>query len=456
MNNSIKLGSQHQVEIIDLTHTGEGVARIDNMIVFVEGGLPGDLAEIKINQIKKTYALGQMVELISASKDRVEAPCQYALKCGGCQLQEMSYEGQLVIKEKKVRDALTRIGGMESLTIEPISGMKSHQRYRNKAQFKVSKKGCGFYARKSHDLVMINDCLNQTSDTEAVIKSINQMIDLLGLSIYNEKSHKGYLRGVLWRTNLLGDQMIVLIVNGRKLSQKDAVIDILREGIPNLKSIFVNLNEKKGNTVMGNESRHVWGHKRLVEKIGDLKFAISPNSFFQVNSSQTEVLYNVVKDFAGLDGSQSVADLYCGTGTIGLYLAGQAKDVIGIEVVRDAIFDARENAGLNQIENARFIEGKSEIVLQELAQNEGYNPDLIILDPPRKGCEGELLEKIIELKTKKVIYVSCNPATLARDLKILTDSGYQVEKVQPVDLFPNTTHVETIILMTNSGSKAKK
>ncbi|MGD9473807.1 MAG: 23S rRNA (uracil(1939)-C(5))-methyltransferase RlmD [Eubacteriaceae bacterium] len=448
INEKIEIGSVHQVELIDLTHTGEGVARIDNMIVFVDGGLPGDVAEIKIKQIKKTYALGQMVELITPSGDRIEAPCIYAKDCGGCQLQEMTYSGQLAIKEKKVRDALTRIGGLEALAINPIVGMENPTRYRNKAQFKVSKKGCGFYARKSHELVYINDCLNQSKDTESVINSINQLIEVLGLSIYNEKNHKGYLRGLLWRTNLVGDQMIVLIVNGRKLSQKDAVIDILREGIPNLKSVFVNLNENKGNAVLGKESKHVWGHKRLIENIGDLNFSISPNSFFQVNSKQTEVLYNVVKDFAQLDGSQTVADLYCGTGTIGLYLANQAKEVVGIEVVRDAIFDARENASLNQIDNARFIEGKSETVLDELVKNEGYKPDLIILDPPRKGCEGELLDKIIEIETPKVIYVSCNPATLARDLKILTNSGYQVEKVQPVDLFPSTTHVETVVLMS--------
>ena len=450
MNNEniLGIGSVHQAKLIDLTHTGEGVARIDNMIVFVDGGLPGDVAEIKISQLKKTYALGQLNQIISPSKDRIEAPCSYAQKCGGCQLQEMTYSGQLKIKEKKVSDALTRIGGLEEVSIEPIMGMAEPTRYRNKAQFKISKKGCGFYAKKSHQLVYIEDCLNQSAEAEAVIKSINQMVEMLGLSIYNEKSHKGYLRGVLWRTNLTGDQMIVLIVNGRKLSQKDAVIDILREGIPNLKSIFVNLNENKGNAIMGKESRHVWGHKRLVENIGDLKFSISPNSFFQVNSRQTEVLYNVVKDFASLDGSQTVADLYCGTGSIGLYLAAQAKEVLGIEVVREAIFDARENASLNQIDNARFVEGKSEIILDELVKNEGFNPDLIILDPPRKGCEPELLEKINQLETSKVIYVSCNPATLARDLKILTDSGYQVDKVQPVDLFPMTTHVETVVLMS--------
>lgn len=443
----LQAGDIHQVELIDMTHTGEAVARVDNMIVFIEAGLPGDQVEIEVTKTKKNYAQGKLVKIIEPSPDRIEPPCEYAGTCGGCQLQAMSYEGQLRLKEKMVMDALCRIGGLEDINIKPIMGMEEPERYRNKAQYKVSPKGTGFYAKKSHQIVYIEDCLNQPESSADVIRTINEMVQELNLSTYNEKNQKGYLRGVIQRSTLTGENMIILVVNGKSLSHKDAIIEKLTAGIPNLKSIFVNFNQEKGNAILGKKSQRVWGAERIIERIGELDYAISSNSFFQINSLQTKKLYDQIKALADLDGSQVVADLYCGAGTIGLYLANQAKEVVGIEVVKDAVLDARENAGLNNIPNARFIQGKTETILSELVKKDNFSPDLIILDPPRKGCESFLLDTIGALKTPKIIYVSCNPSTLARDLKILGEMDYEVKVVQPIDLFPGTGHVESVVLL---------
>jgi 23S rRNA (uracil-5-)-methyltransferase RumA len=447
-NNQIKVGEKYTMEIMDITHSGEGVGRLDNMIVFVEGGLPGDVLEVEIKNVKKTYAQGKLLSINQSSPERVTPACPYFEECGGCQILHMCYDGQLRAKSKMVKDALQRIGGLKEIEVSPIVGMEDPQRYRNKAQFKLDNKGMGFYAKKSHNLVHIQDCLNQPESAADAIKTINALIKDLNLSIYDERTHKGYVRGVLQRTNLQGENMITLIINGKDLSQRQAIVEGILAGIPNVKSIYVNINREKGNVILGRKSLCVHGAARLVEQIGDLSFSISPNSFFQVNSKQTVKLYDTIKAFADLKGTETVFDLYCGTGTIGLYLAAQAKQVIGIESVGDAILDARENAGLNQIENASFHLGRAEDEMLKIIKEEGVKPDLIILDPPRKGCEESLLTAINDLGTPRIIYVSCNPSTLARDLKFMTDAGYAIKAVQPVDLFPGTGHVETVVLMS--------
>jgi len=444
----LTIGETHTLEIIDITHSGEGVGRLENMIVFVDNTIPGDVVEIEITTVKKTYAKGSLLSIKEKSPERVEPACPYFGDCGGCQLLHMSYPGQLRAKAKMVKDALQRIGGFKELAVEPIIGMTEPCRYRNKAQFKVDQKGMGFYAKNTHQLVHIDDCLNQPESNVALIKTMNGLIRDLNLSIYDEKTHKGYVRGVLQRTNLQGENMITLVVNGKELSQKDAIVEALCMGVPNVKSIYVNINREKGNVILGKKSICVYGVARIVEKIGDRVYSISPNSFFQVNSKQTVKLYDQIKAMADLKGTETVFDLYCGTGTIGLYLADQAQTVIGIESINDAVLDARENAGLNQLENATFYQGRAEEEMVRLIRDEQLKPDLIILDPPRKGCEESLLTAIGDLKTATVIYVSCNPSTLARDLKIMTAQGYAVEKVQPVDLFPGTGHVETVVLMS--------
>lgn len=446
-NKQIKVGEKYTMELMDITHTGEGLGRLENMIVFVEGGLPGDVVEVEIKNVKKTYAQGRLLAIKENSPERVEPDCQYFNECGGCQLRHMSYDGQLRVKSKMVKDALQRIGGLKELEIAPIIGMEDPTRYRNKAQFKVDQKGMGFYKKNTHNLVHIDDCLNQPESAADVIKTMNTLIQDLNLSIYDEKTHKGYVRGVLHRTNLQGENMITLIVNGKDLSQRAAITEAILAGIPNVKSIYVNINREKGNVILGRKSLNVHGAARIVEKIGDLQFSISPNSFFQVNSKQTEKLYDRIKEMAALNGSETVFDLYCGTGTIGLYLAKNAERVIGIESIGDAVLDARENAGLNQLENVTFHLGRAEEELARITKAENIKPDLIILDPPRKGCEETVLNAINDLKTPRVIYVSCNPSTLARDLKIMTELGYVIKEVQPVDLFPGTGHVETVVLM---------
>lgn len=447
-NELLKVGEKYTLELMDITHTGEGVGRINNMIVFVEGVLPGDVAEIQIKNVKKTYAQGKLLKVVEASPERVTPECPYFGKCGGCQLCHMSYEGQLRVKSKMVMDALERIGGFNEIKVNPILGMENPKRYRNKAQFKIDKKGMGFYEKRSHDLVHIDDCLNQPDCTAPAIKTINEMMAELKLSIYDEKTQKGYVRGILLRTNLQGENMVTIIVNGKDLSQKDAIIERITQGIPNVKSIFVNINREKSNVILGRKSICVYGSTRLIEEIGDLKFSISPNSFFQVNTKQAKVLYDTVKTMANLTGKETVLDLYCGTGTIGLYLGDKAKKVIGIESIQDAVLDARENASLNQMDNAVFINGKAEDEMLRISKEDNTKADLIILDPPRKGCEESLLRAIGDQGTKKVIYVSCNPSTLARDLKLMTEMGYEVLEVQPVDLFPETGHVETVVLMS--------
>lgn len=446
-NKQIAVGEKYTMELIDITHSGEGLGRIENMIVFVEGGLPGDVVEVEIKNVKKTYAQGNLLSIKESSPERVVPECQYFGECGGCQLLHMSYEGQLRVKTKMVEDALERIGGFKGLDVKPIFGMEDPGRYRNKAQYKIDKDGMGFYAKQTHNLVHIDDCLNQPESAAAVIKTMNAMIKDLNLSLYDEKTGKGYIRGVLQRTNLQGENMITIIINGKDLSQRAAIVDAILLGIPNVTSIYVNINREKSNVILGRKSLCVHGATRLVEKIGPLQFSISPNSFFQVNSKQAEKLYDAVKEMAALKGTEKVFDLYCGTGTIGLYLADQAAQVIGIESVNAAVLDARENAGLNQIENAVFLNGRVEEEMTRIAKDENIKPDLIILDPPRKGCEETLLNAIGDLKTKRVIYISCNPSTLARDLKIMTSLGYKVKEVQPVDLFPGTGHVETIVLI---------
>ncbi|MBC3798292.1 23S rRNA (uracil(1939)-C(5))-methyltransferase RlmD [Acetobacterium tundrae] len=452
---SIAVGEKYTMEIVDITHSGEGLGRLENMIVFVEGALPGDVVEVEIKTVKKTYAQGKLLTIKENSPERVVPECQYFNECGGCQLLHMSYEGQLRIKSKLVKDALERIGGLKDLAIEPIIGMEEPSRYRNKAQFKVDQKGMGFYAKRTHNLVHIDDCLNQPESAADVIKTMNAVIKDLNLSIYDEKTRKGYVRGVLQRTNLKGENMITIIVNGKDLSQREAIVNAILAGVPNVKSVYVNINREKSNVILGKKSLCVHGVARIVEEIGDLSFSISPNSFFQINSKQTVKLYDQIKEMASLKGTETIFDLYCGTGTIGLYLAKEAKQVIGIESVGDAILDARENAGLNHFENVTFYQGRAEEEMLRITKVEKIKPDLIILDPPRKGCEETLLNAIGDLKTPRVIYVSCNPSTLARDIKILSEFGYAVKKVQPVDLFPGTGHVETVVLMSRSGKNDK-
>ena len=448
----IKINDKTTVKIENITQTGEGVGRIDHKTIFVEGAVPGDIAEVRIIADKKTYLLGECFNLIQASEQRTEPACPYFPECGGCQLMHINYQDQLNIKRQLVIDALTRIGGFEAPVVEKTIGMTHPIRYRNKAQYKVSKDGLGFYAKRSHDVIPIKDCLTEPENAPAVIEAFNRFIQTSNITLYNEKTRKGYLRGIVQRTSLNGDTMITVVINKEKVKLKDTMVQMILKAVPNVKSIYANINKAQSNAVMGRENILLYGEPKLTETLGECQFLISPNSFFQVNTRQTEVLYNQVKALAGLTGEEVVFDLYCGTGTIGIYLADQAKWVYGIEVVEDAIRDAGENARLNQRTNTSFFTGKSEIEAPKLVES-GIFPDVIILDPPRKGCDEKLLSMIGDLKTKRLVYVSCNPATLARDLKILDGYGYEAQKIQPVDVFGQTGHVETVVLLSKLKTK---
>lgn len=443
----MKIKERITIVLEDITHSGEGVGRVDNMIVFVDGGVPGDTVEIEITAIKKTYMTGKILKLIIPSGTRQEPPCPYFGRCGGCQLLQVQYDAQLAIKRKIVTDALERIGGIKDVPVNAVIGMETPYRYRNKAQFKISGKGVGFFAKRSHQIVPIEDCLTQPESCVQVIETFNALLKDGCFELYDEQQHTGFLRGIIQRTNEQGENMIVIVGNGKKLKHKDKILQAITERIPEVRSVYLNVNTTRGNAVLGRENHLLLGTPQIEERIGDLSFLISPNSFFQVNTRQTKVLYDLVKRMATLTGAETLFDLYCGTGTIGLYLAREAARVYGIEIVENAVLDAQENAERNQIKNIRFIQGKSETEAPKLAE-EGVHPDVIVLDPPRKGCDPALLEMIENLSVPKVVYVSCNPSTLARDLKILREYGYQVQEVQPVDLFPGTGHVETCVLLS--------
>lgn len=440
-----------QVEITDLGESGEGIGRYEGMTIFVNGGIVGDTVKVKIQTVKKNYAMGKVVKMVKASAVRVEAPCPYFKRCGGCQIMNMDYsKGQLAYKEKVVKDAMERIGGFAGIKIETIIGMENPLRYRNKGQYPVAegKNGTeiGFFEKASHKVVNIEDCLLQSERHQLINQIIRDFVSEFKIKIYDEKSHKGLLRHVMIRhSESLGGIMVVLVVNGPELPKESILRDRLLEGVPAIKSLILNENSSKGNRVLGFKNRVIAGAETIEDTIGKLKFEINPLSFFQVNPSQTEVLYGKALEFADLKGHETVFDIYCGIGTISLFLAERAKKVVGIEVVKESIEDAKANALRNGYNNCEFFVGKAEEVLPKLCE-EGYKADVVVVDPPRKGCEPELLQTILDLSPEKIVYVSCKPSTLARDVKILCESGaYEVVMVQPVDQFPMTSHVECVV-----------
>ncbi|WP_332645979.1 23S rRNA (uracil(1939)-C(5))-methyltransferase RlmD [Lysinibacillus sp. 54212] len=439
------------VYIEDLTHDGNGVAKIDGYPLFIQGALPGEKVEVHVLKTLKNYGFAKVVEIIEPSPDRVEAPCEYFKQCGGCQLQHLSYEGQLKWKQKMVQNVMQRLGKIDAPVL-PVKGMEHPWSYRNKAQipFAQGEEGAiaGFYKTKSHSIVDMERCLIQTGEADAVLAGLKGELTKLGLQPYNEASHSGQLRHVVVRKGRATNEvMVVLVTKSRKLPQKDAVVGVIQRLVPNVASIVQNVNGEKTNVIFGDTTITLWGKDTIEDKIGDVRFEISARSFYQVNPEQTEVLYKQALDYAGLEGNECVIDAYCGIGSISLFLAQKAGHVMGVEIVSQAIEDAKRNAELNGFTNTYFEAGAAEEVIPRWYK-EGKEADVLVVDPPRKGCDEELLRTIIEQKPKRVVYVSCNPATLARDLRILEDGGYKTQEVQPVDMFPHTTHVETVCLLT--------
>ncbi|KKK36099.1 RNA methyltransferase [Mesobacillus campisalis] len=450
MSQTYPVQKNEYIDVIfeDLTHDGAGVAKVDGYPVFVPGGLPGEKANIKVIKATKGYGIGRLVELLERSHFRVEVSQEEAHKYGGCQLQHIGYEGQLMYKENQVRQVLARIGKLDDVKVHPVLGMEHPWQYRNKAQVPVGEKDgklvAGFFKPRSHEIVDSNESLIQLPDVNEAIQTVKQICIELGIKPYNEETHKGDLRHIMARYGKqTGELMVVLITRTSDLPQKNKLVEAIVDRLPKVKSIVHNINSRRTNVIMGDKTKVLWGREVIYDYIGSVKFAISALSFYQVNPDQTKVLYDKALEYAGLNGGETVIDAYCGIGTISLFLAQKAKKVYGVEIVPEAIEDARRNAELNEIANAEFAVGKAEDVIPKW-YSEGITADVLMVDPPRKGCDEALLKTIIEMKPKKVVYVSCNPATLARDLRILEDGGYKTLEVQPVDMFPQTTHCEAV------------
>jgi 23S rRNA (uracil1939-C5)-methyltransferase len=432
----------------DLTHDGNGVTKVDGYPLFVPNALPGEEGNVKVVKPSKGYGFGRLMERTKESPYRQEPPCPIYKECGGCQIQHMTYEGQLKAKEKNVRDVMQRIGKLHDVKIHEVLGMEEPWRYRNKAQVPVGEKDgrfvAGFYQKRSHEIIDMDKCIIQYEKNDEVIQHVKDICQNLGIRPYDEKKHKGTLRHIMTRTAYTtGEVMVVLVTRTNELPHKKEIVEELVRNIEGLKSIVHNVNGKKTNVIMGDTTHVLWGEEVIHDRIGDVKFAISARSFYQVNPEQTKVLYDKALEYADLKGEETVIDAYCGIGTISLFLAQKAKKVYGVEIVPQAIADAKQNAVLNNMTNVEFKAGPAEVVIPEWYDN-GISADVLVVDPPRKGCDEALLDTILAMKPKKVVYVSCNPATLARDLRILEDGGYKTTEIQPVDMFPQTMHCEAV------------
>ena len=455
------------IKIEDIGVNGEGIGKVAGYTLFVKDALIGDTVEAVITKAKKNYGYAKMLKVLEPSPHRVEKRCPVARQCGGCQIQELSYEAQLDFKTKKVYGNLERIGGFSpeflDSVMEPICGMESPFNYRNKAQFPIGtdKEGnivTGFYAGRTHQIIPNMECALGVDVNKEILKIIVDFMNENHISAYDETTQRGLVRHVLIRYGFkTGEIMVCLVINGDKFPKSEKLVDKLSQ-IEGMTSITYSVNRENTNVIMGKEIGVLWGQGYITDYIGDVKYQISPLSFFQVNPVQTEKLYGLALEYAGLEGNETVWDLYCGIGTISLFLAQKAKKVYGVEIIPQAIEDARNNAKINGIENAEFFVGKAEEVLPEYyAQYEKKHgekayADVIVVDPPRKGCDETLLNTMVKMRPERIVYVSCDSATLARDLKYLCENGYEVKRVKPVDQFPCTVHVEVVTCLQRVNS----
>ena len=471
-----------RITIEDIGNDGEGIGKADGYTLFVKDAVIGDVMEARITKCKKNYGYARVEKVVAPSPFRVEPKCPFHRQCGGCQIQAMSYERQLAYKQNKVRNHLQRIGSFSpeqiDAVMEPIVGMVEPWHYRNKAQYPVGydREGnlvAGFYAGRTHDIIPNTDCPLGPKENQAILETVLAYMKENGVSAYRESMGEGLVRHVLIRTGFSsGEIMVCLVINGKKLPAEERLVEKLL-GVQlesgRIVSISVSVNREKTNVIMGKEIRVLWGSGWIEDGLrvldtavpesargaGDgnvvggekVTFRISPLSFYQVNPGQTEKLYGLALEYAGLTGKETVWDLYCGIGTISLFMAVRAKKVYGVEIIPQAIDDARENAVRNQITNAEFFVGKAEEVLPAFYSRTGKKADVIVVDPPRKGCDGKCLETMLAMQPERIVYVSCDPATLARDLKILCEGGYEMKRVRAVDQFGHTGHVETVVLI---------
>ncbi|WP_378954219.1 23S rRNA (uracil(1939)-C(5))-methyltransferase RlmD [Pelosinus sp. sgz500959] len=441
----------YTLEIASLGHSGEGVGRYEGFTVFVPHALPGETVDVQIIEVKKNYAKANLKAIKVASSARCNPACSIYDQCGGCQLQHVDYQEQLILKRQTVVDAVTRIGKINDVIIHQTIGAQEPWYYRNKMQFPVgTEKGdvvVGCFAQGTHQIINTEHCLIQHQDNNLIAQTVQQVVSELGISTYDEHTGQGIMRHVVGRVGTkTGEVMVVLVTSTIELPQKDKIIGELRKRIPNVVSIVQNINSNKTNVIFGNTTKTLWGQDTITDQLGEFTFHISARSFFQVNTTQAELLYNKAVEYAGLSGEETVIDAYCGTGTITLFLARHAKKVYGIEIVEPAIQDAWRNAELNQVTNVEFTVGDATHVMPKMFK-QGICPEVIVVDPPRAGCEPKVLETFAAMKPERIVYVSCNPASLARDLAVLADLGYVAKEIQPVDMFSHTFHVECVALI---------
>ncbi|SFE28325.1 23S rRNA m(5)U-1939 methyltransferase [Lentibacillus persicus] len=446
----VKKNETVRLKFEDLTHEGSGVGKINGYPLFVPYALPGEEGDVKVVKVNKNFGFGKLLNVKKSSEERVEPPCDVYYKCGGCQLQHMSYDMQLNMKQEQVKNAMKKIAHLESVPVHPIIRMEDPWRYRNKVQMPVGEKAdgelmTGFYQKRSHRIIEgMETCNIQDEVNDRMVEAVRRIADRFNIPAYDEKNDTGVLRHIVVRTGeATNDTMIVIITRTPDLPHQDELVDELSKTYPHIKSIVHNINDRQTNSIWGKKSKTIWGEGYIYDKIGDITFKISDKSFYQVNPPQTKKLYDKALEYANVGINDTVVDAYCGIGTISLFMAKEAKKVYGVEVVPEAITDAKENARMNGFTNAEFYVGEAEKVMPWWTA-QGLEPDVIVVDPPRKGCDEELLKAMLGMKPKRIVYVSCNPSTLARDLRILEDGGYVTQEVQPVDMFPQTHHVEAV------------
>ena len=446
---------EHTVTIEGYGEGGMGVARIDGRVVFVHGALRGETCRVLILKTLKSVAFAKVLEVIEPSGARVESDCPYFPRCGGCTYRHMSYEEELRLKKQRVQDNLARIGG-SAVVVEEILGAADTLRYRNKAQYPVSKDGrVGFYRARTHEVIECEQCLLVKSEADAAAETLREYMRRCRVAGYDEKTGRGLVRHLYVRSNAAGESLICVLVNGNKLPQEETLVALLRGACPKCRGIVLGTNTKKGNVILGDRYRTLWGEDRLEDTLCGKRFLLSVPSFYQVNRTQAERLYAKAIEFANLTGQETVLDLYCGAGTITLALSDHAKKVLGAEIVPEAIDDARENAVRNGVRNVEFFCGDASDVAKKLAQ-EHLRPDVITVDPPRKGLAPDVVESIAEMQPERVVYVSCDSATMARDVKRFAELGYTATRAAAVDMFPRADHIETVVLLSKGEVDSKK
>ena len=446
---------EHTVTIEGYGEGGMGVARIDGRVVFVHGALRGEKCRVLILKTLKSVAFAKVLEVLEPSSERMESDCPYFPRCGGCTYRHIRYEEELRLKKQRVQDNLSRIGGSD-VTVEEILGAQDTLRYRNKAQYPVSKDGAvGFYRARTHEVIECEHCLLVRPEADAAAEALREYMQSCHVAGYDEKTGRGLIRHLYVRSNAAGESLICVLVNGDKLPKEDRLVALLRDACPKCTGIVLGTNTKKGNVILGDRYRTLWGSDRLEDTLCGKTFKLSVPSFYQVNRAQAERLYAKTIEFADLTGQETVLDLYCGAGTITLALSDHAKKVLGAEIVPEAIDDARENAARNGVKNAEFFCGDASDVAKKLAR-ENLRPDVITVDPPRKGLAADVVESIAEMQPQRVVYVSCDSATMARDVKRLADLGYTARRACAVDMFPRADHVETVVLLSKGEVDSKK